>query len=96
MGEPPRLTLKEAAHATGIPLDVLSKRVYRGTVPAEKIDCQHLIADDVVANLRTGGSTVSDVGETPDAGIAGDYIASLKGEVTFTRERLDYSRRELA
>lgn len=111
MGETPRLTLKEAAHATGIPLDVLRKRVYRGTMPAEKVDGQYLIAADVVANLRTaeapvrdasetlfetGPGRVSDQGETPAAGLVGDHIASLKGEIAFLRGQLDQRSRELA
>lgn len=117
--ETPRLTLREAADRTGIPLDALRKRVYRGTVPAEKIDGQYTIAIDDLDAITTDqghslplGQTVgetrvghgSDTGETRDRtdsetvpdSIALDYIASLKDEITFLREQLDHSRRELA
>lgn len=79
-GETPRLTLREAAERTGIPLDALRKRVYRGTIPAEKIDGQYtILASDLAAiatdhepprpgaaSVETRPRTGSDTGETQD------------------------------
>ena len=105
MGETERLTLREAAEVIGIPLDALRKRVYRGTIPAEKIDGQYTILASVARSFapdapRTADETVlghgSDTGETPPAGLVTDYIASLKDEIAFLREQLDQRSRELA
>ncbi len=111
VGETARLTLREAAERTGVPLDALRKRVYRGTVPAAKIDGQYTIAASDLDALGTDdGSTSalgettgetgvghgSDAGETPPDPIALDYIASLKDEIAFLRDQLDQRSRELA
>ena len=50
-GETRRLTLREASDRTGIPLDALRKRVYRGTLPAEKADGAYTILETDLAAI---------------------------------------------
>jgi hypothetical protein len=100
VGETERLTLREAAAVAGIPLDAFRKRVYRGSIPATKVDGQYVVlASDAqalaVAAERPGETTgetvlghVSDTGETTANPLAADYIASLKGEIDYLRSEL--------
>ncbi len=78
MGETRRLTLREAAEATGMPLDALRKRVYRGTIKATKVDGQYLIVPADLAELIEPGETSSDIGETTGETVLGRI--SDKGE----------------
>jgi hypothetical protein len=109
-GETPRLTLREAAERTGRPLDALRKRVYRGSIPAEKVDGQYTIAladlptivggEPIAHGAKTPGETVlgrgSDTGETvSEPALTLDYIASLKEEIAFLRRELETRTDEL-
>jgi hypothetical protein len=81
--------------------------VYRGTIPAEKVNGQYTVLASVARSLaplasdagETTGETVlgheSDTGETPTV-MTVDYIASMKDEIAFLRDQLDHSRRELS
>jgi hypothetical protein len=57
-GETRRLTLREASDRSGIPLDALRKRVYRGNIPAAKVDGAYTILEtDLVAIVGANGHT---------------------------------------
>ena len=96
MGETERLTLREAADLIGIPLDSLRKRVYRGTIPPQKVNGQYFVLASDAKRLsptdRTAGETVSGhgvrQGETPaDSGSTRELIDHLRSEVEFLRSQ---------
>ena len=107
MTETGRLTLREAADIIGIPLDSLRKRVYRGTIPAQKVDGQYFVLLSDAKRLspadKTPGETVLGhgvrQGETSsDNEITRELLDQLKSENEFLRSQLltlNYTIQEL-
>ena len=81
-------TVHEAAHALGVSVDAIRKRIQRGTIPHERHeDGRIYVLLDKASTMQDASSTVSD--ERPVRYRTEELVESLQDQIGFLRRELE-------